>query len=248
MPRDVLLVLGDELIEAPMAWRTRYFEIHSYRTLLKEYFRLGARWTAAPKPQLSNALYDLGYTDPAEDLAPRYAIGDFEPTFDAADFVRCGRDIFYQLSNVTNAFGVRWLERHLQGRFRLHQVQVVDAHPMHIDASLLPLAPGKLLINPARIKRVPALFRDWEVRSAPPPTQPDDPLLFMSSSWLSMNVLMLDERRVLVEKQEMDTAATLRRWGFEPILCPFRGFNRLGGSFHCATLDVRRRGSLQSYL
>lgn len=46
-PRDSMLVIGDEIIESPMAWRCRYFETHSYRPLLKEYFGAGARWTAA---------------------------------------------------------------------------------------------------------------------------------------------------------------------------------------------------------
>ena len=37
-PRDLLLVIGDEIIEAPMAQRARYFEFRAYRTLLKNYF------------------------------------------------------------------------------------------------------------------------------------------------------------------------------------------------------------------
>ena len=48
MPRDFLLVIGDELIEAPMAWRSRFFEYRAYRPLLKQYFRQGANWTTAP--------------------------------------------------------------------------------------------------------------------------------------------------------------------------------------------------------
>jgi glycine amidinotransferase len=39
----------------------------------------------------------------------------------------------------------------------------------------------------------------------------------------------------------------LKDFGFQPILCNFRNFNTFGGSFHCATLDIRRRGELQSY-
>ena len=38
MPRDILIVIGDEIIEAPMAWRSRFFEYRAYRPLLKEYF------------------------------------------------------------------------------------------------------------------------------------------------------------------------------------------------------------------
>ncbi len=34
----------------------------------------------------------------------------------------------------------------------------------------------------------------------------------------------------------------------EPIPCDLRHYAPFGGSFHCATLDVRRRGTLQSYV
>ena len=31
MPRDLLFAVGNELIECPMAWRSRYFEAFGYR-------------------------------------------------------------------------------------------------------------------------------------------------------------------------------------------------------------------------
>jgi len=64
MPRDILLVVGEEIIEAPMAWRSRFFEYRAYRSLIKEYFKGGAKWTAAPKPQMSDELYDEVYRLP----------------------------------------------------------------------------------------------------------------------------------------------------------------------------------------
>ena len=113
-PRDSLLVVGNEIIEAPMADRTRHFETWSYRSLLKEYFQAGAKWTAAPKPQLLDELYDSDYTPPQEESEQiRYVLTEFEPTFDAADFMHCGRDIFTQKSHVTNEFGIAWLQRHI---------------------------------------------------------------------------------------------------------------------------------------
>jgi glycine amidinotransferase len=69
----------------------------------------------------------------------------------------------------------------------------------------------------------------------------------MSGSWLSMNTLMLDTKRVVVADHETNLIYALRGWGFDPIPCPFDAFYRLGGSIHCATLDVRRRGCLESY-
>ena len=65
-PRDSLLVVGDEITETPMAWRSRYFETFAFRGLLKEYFNAGARWSAAPKPELTDDLYQPGYRVPEE--------------------------------------------------------------------------------------------------------------------------------------------------------------------------------------
>ena len=40
MPRDILLVIGNEIIEAPMTWRNGFFDYRAYRPLLKEYFKV----------------------------------------------------------------------------------------------------------------------------------------------------------------------------------------------------------------
>jgi glycine amidinotransferase len=248
MPRDLLLIVGDTVIEAPMAWRSRYFEIDAYRSLLTDYFRRGARWVAAPKPQLLQEWYDAGYDRERPYESGRYLTLEHEPTFDAADFVRCGRDIFVQRSHVTNRLGIEWVSRHLGDDYRVHEVDVADPSPMHIDASFMPLAPGKLLLHPRRVRSVPAVLGSWEVRRAPEPVLPRGYLLYMSSAWLSMNVLMLDERRVVVEAGETPLIELLQDWGLEPVPVAFRNVMRFGGSFHCVTADVRRRGELRSYV
>jgi len=251
-PRDGFLVVGQEIIEAPQSWPCRYFEAFAYRTLFTEYFRQGARWTAAPKPQLTDRLFEPGYQPPDPGEPMRYVINEFEPVFDAADFVRCGRDLFVLRSNVTNGLGVEWLRRHLGETYSIHEIESRCRTPMHIDTTFMPLAPGKLLINPEYIDiaQLPRMFRAWDVLIAPEP----DPvpgilhrLVSMCSKWLSMNVLMLDERRVVVEKSQVSLQAKLKEWGFEPVPCSFNHYAPFGGSFHCATLDVRRRGTLQSY-
>lgn len=56
-PRDGVLVVGDEIIEAPVAWRSRMFEFYPYRKLFNDYFKRGAFWTAAPKPTMRDELF-----------------------------------------------------------------------------------------------------------------------------------------------------------------------------------------------
>jgi glycine amidinotransferase len=251
-PRDSMLVIGDEIIETPMAWPCRYFETQTYRPLLKEYFRKGARWTAAPHPQLLDDLFERDYRIPEDGEPLTYVINEFEPVFDAADFVRCGLDLFVIQSNVTNRMGIDWLRRHLGSDYRVHLIESRCRQPMHIDTTFMPLAPGKLLINREYMNpdKVPDLFRSWDVLIAPEPDPVEGRLLklvSMCGKWLNMNVLMLDEKRVIVEKHHRTMIRALENWGFEPVPCSFLHYAPFGGSFHCATLDVRRRGTLQSY-
>lgn len=252
-PRDGLLVLGDEILETPMAWRSRYFELHAYQKLLIEYFKKGAKWTSAPKPKLTDELYDKHYSIPAGGEPPRYVITESEPVFDAADFIRCGKDIFVTRSNVTNELGIQWLERHVGDRFNIHRVEVKCRQPMHIDSTIMPLAPGKLLVNPDYIEvtKIPKLFKSWDILVAPKPDIISGGFLntnaSMCSLWISMNVLMLDEQRVIVEKNQESMIRFLKEHGFKPIPCSFMNYAPFGGAFHCATLDIFRRGTLESY-
>ncbi len=255
MPRDVLLVIGDQIIETPMGWRSRYHENHAYKALCKEYFQRGARWVSAPRPQLSAASYKENFAPPSEEAVgegkepPDTILTEFEPLFDAADVIKCGRDIFVAQSSCCNRFGIEWLQRHLGDGYRVHEVEVFDTHPMHIDATFYPLAPGKLLINPERIRKVPDIFvqSGWDVLVCPQPNMPDSHPMYTCSKWLSMNVLMLDQERVIVSKGEDDLIRAFKRWGFKPIACNFYHFESIAGGLHCATLDIRRRGELQSY-
>ncbi|OEJ34232.1 amidinotransferase [Streptomyces subrutilus] len=251
-PRDSMLVIGDEIIETPMAWPCRYFETHAYRTILKDYFRRGARWTAAPKPQLTDELFDAEFRIPAAGEPMRYILTEFEPVFDAADFVRAGRDLFVTRSNVTNRMGIDWLRRHLGSGYRIHEIESRCRTPMHIDTTFVPLAPGKVLVNPdyVDVDRLPEVLSSWDVLVAPEPDRIDERLLRITSmcgKWLSMNVLMLDEHRVIAERHHTGMLRALERWGFEPVPCDLLHYAPFAGSFHCATLDIRRRGTLESY-
>jgi glycine amidinotransferase len=251
-PRDSLLVIGDEIIETPMAWPCRYFETHSYRRILKDYFRRGARWTSAPKPQLTEELFDSDFRVPEEGEPVRRILTEFEPVFDAADFVRAGRDLFVTPSNVTNRMGIEWLRRHLGPGYRIHEIESRCRMPMHIDTTFLPLGPGKALVNPeyVDVDRLPEALSSWDILVAPEPDPLDDPLLRVTSMcgrWLSLNVLMIDEKRVIAERHHTGMLRALEKWGFEPIPCDLLHYAPFGGSFHCATLDVRRRGTLESY-
>ncbi|XP_057313352.1 glycine amidinotransferase, mitochondrial-like [Hydractinia symbiolongicarpus] len=255
MPRDIIITIGNELIEAPMAWRSRFFEYRAYRALMKEYFLKGAKWTTAPKPTMSDELYDQDY--PIKNVLDRHALAaqgrfvttEHEPCFDAADVMRAGKDLFVQRSQVTNMMGIDWIKRHLGDKYNVHVLSFQDPNPMHIDATFNMIGEGLVIVNPDRPCNELDFFHKagWKTVTAPEPVIPDSHPLWMSSKWLSMNVLMLDEKRVVVDTDEIPIQKMFESLGINCIKVSMRHANSLGGGFHCWTCDVRREGKLKSY-
>ncbi len=265
-PRDVLLTVGNEILEATMSARSRWFEYLAYRPLLQRYFDEDPsfRWEAAPKPRLTDRSYVDGqeFWEYAESLPDEEQIERFtknkqwnlteaEPLFDAADVGRFGRDLFVQRSTTTNGAGINWLRRHFP-EHRLHEVLFHEGHPMHIDATFIPLRPGLALSNRQRVpltEEMKQLFamNDWEIVPCAEPALDEKPPLCFCSVWLSMNTLLLDENTILVEEQEKAQQEQFYQLGFEVIPIPFWAVGPFGGGLHCATADVYREGSLQDY-
>ncbi len=92
---------------------------------------------------------------------------------------------------------------------------------MHIDATFSIIGPGLVISNPDRPCHQIDLFHKagWDVIVPPEPLVPDSHPLWMSSKWLSMNVLMLDEKRVLVDKNETSTIKVRLRLRLSRQLC-----------------------------
>ena len=249
-PRDTLLVIGDEIIEAPMTQRARYYEFRAYRKLITEYFRGGARWTMAPKPRMTGDLYHKPSGEPF-DFMKGPLLTEVEPAFDAACFTRCGRDLFWRPDLVSNAFGAEWLRRHLGPDFRVHEIRFDEPLPTHIDTTLVPLRPGLMLTNPQRpcVDGGLELFRQngWNLVDAPVSVRNGLAPSRDVSNWISMNILMLDPNTAVVEEAEKPMMELLRSLGLDVVPCPFERVYAFGGGFHCCTADVRRTGRLESY-
>ncbi|KMS65632.1 glycine amidinotransferase, partial [Streptomyces leeuwenhoekii] len=59
--------------------------------------------------------------------------------------LRLGRDLVVNISTENRAQACDWLERHLEGRFRIHRVHRLS--DSHIDSMVLALRPGTLLVR-----------------------------------------------------------------------------------------------------
>jgi N-dimethylarginine dimethylaminohydrolase len=243
-PRDLLLAVGNTLIETPMVFRARFFESLSYKDLLLEYFKSGARWISAPKPRLLASTY-LPSRPPGTP-----AITNDEPLFDAANVLRMGKDLLYLVSDSGNRLGARWLQDAVGEQYRVHVLDNLYSG-VHLDSTILLVRPGLVFLNADRVspRNLPAVFKNWEVvyfSDIVDSGTPDSGAL--SSKWIGMNILMINPRLAVVDRAQVPLIRALERHGVDVIPLVLRHGRTLGGGFHCVTLDVRRKGPLQDYL
>ncbi len=244
-PRDIMLVIGDQIIETPNVLRSRAQETFSYRSILLDYLQSGAKWFSAPKPMLLDSLFDVDFEKPT----PR----NDEPAFDAANILRFGEDLIYLVSGTGNELGGQWLQSILGDRFRVHFLKDVY-YGSHIDSTFVALRPGLILCNPARVNddTLPEILKQWEVIYSPPMQNTDryeaDYLSkCIGSDWIDMNAFSINPNTVVVDSDQTDLIRLLEKHGLDVIALKLRHSKMLGGGFHCVTLDIRRKGTLQRY-
>ena len=261
--RDNTLIVGNEIVETPPAIRSRYLETRLLATTFEKYFEAGGKWTTMPRPLLTDASFDLSYardtqttlggpTEPIEEPgASPFDVGH-EMMLDGAQCLRLGRDIIVNIANRNHAKAVDWLERHWAGEYRIHRVHRMSDN--HIDSMILALRPGVFLARHESIRELmPEPFKSWKFIVPPQPDAEsfpryDDGDLVLTSPYIDLNVLSVDEERVLVNEACPGLAETLEHEGFIPVPVKHRHRRLFGGGFHCFTLDTVRDGDIEDYI
>jgi hypothetical protein len=190
-------------------------ETYSYREILLEYLKRGARWYSAPKPMLKDSLFEVDHAYPVSN--------DHEPVFDAANVLRFGRDLLYLTSSTGNELGARWLQSALREDFTVHTCRL-NYYGSHINTSVVALRPGLLLCNPERVTKdmLPPLFRSWDIIFSPPLIDGngfDDDYLSHSigSNWIDMNLFSIDPNHVVVDRDQLPLIRLLEKHGLNVV-------------------------------
>lgn len=247
-PRDLLLPLNNLMIETPSPCRARYFETRAYHDIMIEAVNDGVEWIAAPKPILPDDSYQF------IDIKEKPSLLNLEPVFDAPNCIRLGKDILFQISNTGNHLGMKWLKNVLERRgYRVHAAEHIYSFA-HMDSTIIPLRPGLVLLNSTRVtpENCPKLFDKWDkiyfqdvAQTAVPTSGPGS--VSPCSPYIGMNILSVNPNTVIVGKDQISLIKVLESKGFTVIPMPMRHARTLSGGFHCATLDLRRKGSLEDY-
>ena len=259
--RDQAIIIGNEIIETTPLIRARYFENDLLKPIFYQYFKAGSHWTTMPKPIMTDRSFDLSYVkDSGRDMVATEAVYGQEPSefdvgiemmIDAAQCIRFGKDILVNVATQNHEMGLQWLERHLGDRFRFHRVYRMTDN--HIDSIVLPLRPGTLLLRaPQFFDMLPEPLKKWDIIYPPDPTENIFPTyeeddLILTSKYIALNVLSVDETTVIVNALFPELIKTLEKHGFTAVPVRHRHRRLFGGGFHCFTLDTVREGSLEDY-
>ena len=248
-PRDQFLIIGDEIIETSCQWRKRYFENDLLKPVLLEKWKEGAHWISAPRPVMKMDSFDLEHlNDWGIDLTG-YSNDDekHEIMFDGAQCLKFGKDILMNVRTKNHWLGYKWLKRHLRGRYNLHSVDLTDNH---IDGMLMPLAPGKLLINSGSMRnnlhKLPSFLEKWEILKAPEVSseKPKVNGLALASEFININVLPLSEKKTLIFDEKDGKSNVLgeflAKYGIEAVPIRLRHCRLFDGGAHCASLCLKR--------
>lgn len=260
--RDQAIIFGNEIIETTPQIRARYFENDLLKPIFYKYFKEGTKWTAMPRPILTDCSFDLSYVlEQGRDMIASEKIYQQEPSefdvgyemlIDAAQCIRFGKDVLVNVATENHELALKWLEQQLGDKFRFHRIYRMTDN--HIDSILLPLRPGTLLLrNKHFFDMLPAPLKKWDIIYPPEPKESAFPKyeendLVLTSKYIDLNVLSIDENRVIVNSLCPELMQTLEKHGFTPIPVRHRHRRLFGGGFHCFTLDTVREGSsLEDY-
>ena len=211
--RDIVLTVGDMVIQCPTPFESRSNELQMYP------FLQDCNVIKAPRP-----------------------IKNSDPSFDAANVLKFGDKLLYSLSHSANEAGAVWLQEQVGTDFEVINWKVVDHDITHIDSTLLSLSKDTVMINASRVKdhQLPDFMQDYKKIWIEDVVPRDFHNFPYASRWIGMNVLSIDPDTVIVDDVQTGLVENLQSNGFQVITTSMRQSRTLGGGFHCVTNDLVR--------
>lgn len=211
--RDIILTVGDMVIQCPTPFESRANELEMY-PFLKQ-----CNILKAPRPEKNT-----------------------DPTFDAANVLKVNDKLIYSISHSANEAGADWLQQTVGNDYEVIKWEVVDHEITHIDSTLLTLNENTVIVNASRVKKqdLPNFMQDYKKIWIDDIVPRDFHHFPKASKWIGMNLLSLDPETILVDDIQVKLKEKLEANNLNVISTPMRQSRTLGGGFHCVTCDLER--------
>jgi glycine amidinotransferase len=168
---------------------------------------------------------------------------------DAANVCRLGDRMLFLESASGNRKAYEWL----CDQFPNVNIELCNFYSgVHIDSTIVPLRDGLVLLNASRVTKenCPQVFKNWDkiwFDDCVAQGSKLDGYASPCSSYIGMNILSVDPNTVICDSTQIPLMRELEKHKNDCVPVQFRHAMTLSGGIHCATLDLRRRGTLESY-
>ena len=212
--RDILLTVGNRIIECPTAYSSRQNEAELYPYLQSA----ECEWIQAPRPMSKD-----------------------DPQFDAANVCKFNDKLLYLVSSTGNRAGAEWLQQQVGSDFEVIIWEGVYAFA-HIDSTISSLNRNTILLNGNRVTNdtVPNFLQGHRKIWVNNIVSRGFHQFPFASKWIGLNILSINPDTVIVDTIQTGLIDQLEQEGFKVITTPMRQSRTLGGGFHCVTLDLER--------
>lgn len=216
--RDILLSVGNKIIECPTKYFSRRNEANFYQHIKQQSLQDGCSWITAPVPITEN-----------------------DPMFDAANVLKFDDKLLYLISSTGNRAGAEWLQQQVGTDFEVIIWEDVYAFA-HIDSTIASLNKNTVLLNASRVSynSLPLFLRQHRKIWVNDIVARNFYQFPFASKWIGLNILSIDPETVIVDSIQKRLIEQLRDKKFRVIELELRHSRTLGGGFHCVTLDLER--------
>jgi glycine amidinotransferase/scyllo-inosamine-4-phosphate amidinotransferase 1 len=119
-----------------------------------------------------------------------------------------------------------------------------------VDTTIVPLRPGLVLLHPERVteENLPPIFASWDKIWCPGMEDIGCSGSYpINSVWIGMNILSVIPELAVVDRHQTNLIKALEAKKIDVLPLQLSHARTFGGGFHCATLDIRRTGALETY-
>ena len=232
--RDILLSVGNKMIECPTPYLSRQHEYISYQTIKQEVLRSGGEWIVAPIPPIDEKEIPT--------IQSRIRITERYPVFNASNIMKFNDKLLYLISNTANYAGAKWLQQIVGNEFEVITWDKVHSFA-NIDNIINPLNNNTILINAESVPgdNLPKFLKSFKKIWIHNCYDKGARYFPYASKWIGMSTLSIDPETVYVESDQIDIIKNIRNAGFKVIsdVC-LRHSKTLGGGLHSVTCDLER--------
>jgi len=216
--RDILLSVGNMIIECPTQYYSRKNEAKFYQHVKESAIKDGCKWITSSFPET-----------------------DKDPMFDAANVCKFNDKLLYLISSTGNRAGAEWLQQQVGTEFEVIMWEGVYASA-HIDSTIISLNKNTIMLNASRVSytNLPLFLREYKKIWINDIIDKSFYQFPFASKWIGLNVLSINQETVIVDSIQKKLIERLKDEKFQVIELELRHARTLGGGFHCVTCDLER--------